>query len=83
MNQLNKPSILLVENIHPVAKEMLESNGYQVDLISHAPSEKELIDLIPKYSALGIRSKTEITSKVLEQASNLLTIGLLHWNKSD
>ncbi len=75
MNQLNKPSILLVENIHPIAKEMLESNGYQVDLISHAPSEKELIDLIPKYSALGIRSKTEITSKVIEKASNLLTIG--------
>jgi D-3-phosphoglycerate dehydrogenase len=75
MNQLNKPSILLVENIHPIAKEMLESNGYQVDLISHAPSEIELIDLIPKYSALGIRSKTEITSKVMEKASHLLTIG--------
>jgi D-3-phosphoglycerate dehydrogenase len=75
MNQLNKPSILLVENIHPIAKEMLESNGYQVDLISHAPSENELIDLIPKYSALGIRSKTEITSKVMEKGSHLLTIG--------
>jgi D-3-phosphoglycerate dehydrogenase len=75
MNQLNKPRILLVENIHSIAKEMLESNGYDVDLISHAPNEQELIDLLPKYSALGIRSKTEITSKVLENCSNLLTIG--------
>lgn len=75
MNQLNKPSILLVENIHPVAKEMLEGHGYLVDLISHAPSEDELIKLIPRYSALGIRSKTEITSKILEHSDNLLTIG--------
>lgn len=34
-------NILLVENVHPVAKERLESEGYKVDLISHAPSEAE------------------------------------------
>ncbi len=75
MNQLNKPSILLVENIHPIAKDMLEGHGYHVDLITHAPTEDELIKLIPHYSALGIRSKTEITSKILEYSDNLLTIG--------
>lgn len=74
MNQ-NKQSILLVENIHPIAKEFLENNGYHVDLLAHSPSEDELIKLIPNYCALGIRSKTELTAKVLENAGNILTIG--------
>ncbi len=67
--------ILLVENIHPIAKEKLEAEGYLVDLISHAPSEDELIKILPNYDALGIRSKTEITKKVLDSISNITTIG--------
>lgn len=70
-----KSRILLVENIHPVAKERLESEGYEVDLLMHAPSEDELIKLLPSYTALGIRSKTEVTKKVLDSISNLTTIG--------
>jgi D-3-phosphoglycerate dehydrogenase len=70
-----KIRILLVENIHPVAREKLESEGYQVDLLTHAPSEEELINLLPGYNALGIRSKTEITKRVLDSVSNLTTIG--------
>lgn len=67
--------ILLVENIHPIAKERLEAEGFAVDLLSHAPSEDELIKLLPQYEALGIRSKTEITKKILESAKHLTTIG--------
>jgi D-3-phosphoglycerate dehydrogenase len=75
MKTLEQPSILLVENIHPVTKEILEGHGYKVDLLSHAPDEAELMSLIPNYCALGIRSKTEITSRVLEKSANILTIG--------
>jgi D-3-phosphoglycerate dehydrogenase len=75
MKNSDKPSILLVENIHPIAKEFLENDGYHVDLMTHAPTEEELVELIPKYCALGIRSKTEITKKVLENSGNILTIG--------
>jgi D-3-phosphoglycerate dehydrogenase / 2-oxoglutarate reductase len=67
--------ILLVENIHPVAKELLEKEGYQVDLLTYAPGEEELIKLLPSYSAIGIRSKTEMTSKVLEHCHSTITIG--------
>jgi len=70
-----KPRILLVENIHPVAKEALEKEGYHVDLLTHAPDEAELIKLLPSYCALGIRSKTEITKKVLESIDSITTIG--------
>lgn len=71
----NSLKILLVENIHPVAKERLEEEGFKVDLISHAPSEDELLKLLPNYQALGIRSKTELTSKVFEQNPHLFVVG--------
>lgn len=67
--------ILLVENIHEVAKERLLSEGFKVDLISHAPSEDELLKLLPNYDVLGIRSKTEITKKVLQNNKHLVAIG--------
>lgn len=72
---MSKLRILLVENIHPVAKQRLEEEGFEVDLLTHAPSEDELIKILPGYSALGIRSKTEITKKVIENNKHLITIG--------
>ncbi|MFA5582711.1 MAG: phosphoglycerate dehydrogenase [Bacteriovoracaceae bacterium] len=68
-------NILLVENIHPIAKERLEAEGFNVDLLSYSPSEDELISLLSKYQALGIRSKTLITKKVLEHSEHLFAIG--------
>lgn len=70
-----KLRILLVENIHPIAKEKLENEGYIVDTLAHAPDEDELIKLLPNYDVLGIRSKTEISKKVLDSVQNLTTIG--------
>lgn len=67
--------ILLVENIHSIAKTRLEEEGYEVDLISYAPSEEELITLLKKYHVLGIRSKTEVTAKVIENSKHLYAIG--------
>lgn len=72
---MTKTRILLVENIHPVAKQTLESDGYQVDALAHAPSEAELIKLLQNYEVLGIRSKTELTAKVLQNAPHLMMIG--------
>lgn len=71
----NSLNILLVENIHPVAKEKLEEEGFKVDLISYAPSEEELLKTLPKYQVLGIRSKTELTAKVLENNPHLFAVG--------
>ncbi len=67
--------ILLTENIHPVAKQRLEDEGYQVDLIAHAPSEDEFVTLLKNYQVLGIRSKSEITEKILKANPHLKTIG--------
>lgn len=67
--------ILLVENIHSVAQQKLQEEGYHVDLLSHAPSEDEYLELLKKYDVLGIRSKSEITEKILIQNPHLLAIG--------
>lgn len=72
---MSELKILLVENIHEVAKTRLEEEGFLVDLISHAPGEDELNQLLPQYQVLGIRSKTEITKNILAKNKHLLSIG--------
>ncbi|MFN7904522.1 MAG: phosphoglycerate dehydrogenase [Pseudobdellovibrionaceae bacterium] len=72
---MKTPRILLVENIHSIAKEILQHEGFSVDLITNSPGESELIDLLKKYDVLGLRSKTEVTEKVIQQSSHLLAIG--------
>lgn len=71
----NRIKVLLLENIHQSAKEMMEKEGYQVELLSSALNEDELIEKIKGVSILGIRSKTNLTSKVIEYADRLLAVG--------
>lgn len=68
---------LLLENINPLATELLESKGFEVSNTKGALDESDLIDAIDGVDVLGIRSKTHVTSRVLAspQASQLLTIG--------
>jgi D-3-phosphoglycerate dehydrogenase len=73
--RMNPIKVLLLESIHPIAKTRLEEEGFSVDLLGHSPPEAELSDLVKKYQVLGIRSKTEVTEKVLKANSDLLTIG--------
>lgn len=67
--------ILLLESIHPVARERLSAAGFDVELIDGALSENELAKRLPGVSAIGIRSKTQMPKSVLERAPDLLAIG--------
>lgn len=67
--------MLLLENIHPVAVEVLEARGFEVELLSGSLSEDELIARLPGVSLLGIRSNTTVTERVLESAPGLLAVG--------
>ncbi len=67
--------VLLLENIHPVAVEVLEARGFEVDLRLGSLSEDELVEALPGVHLLGIRSNTHITPRVLDAASDLLSIG--------
>jgi D-3-phosphoglycerate dehydrogenase / 2-oxoglutarate reductase len=63
--------ILLLENISQGAVEYFKSQGFQVDWFPKAWSEGELLEKIGQYHAIGIRSKTKITEKVLKAASKV------------
>ena len=67
--------ILLLENIHPVAAEILATEGFAVETLKSALSKSELIQKIKNIHILGIRSKTQVTEKVLAAADRLLSIG--------
>jgi D-3-phosphoglycerate dehydrogenase / 2-oxoglutarate reductase len=72
--QKNKTKILLLENIHPLTKELLGQEGFQVETLSHALKEPELKEKIHDVNILGIRSKTQITETILKNAPDLLSV---------
>ena len=71
----NQIKVLLLENIHSHAKEIFQSESFQVETLSGALSEDQLIEKIRDAHVLGIRSKTQVTAKVFEAAGRLLTLG--------
>lgn len=72
----DKIKILLLENISDVSVEEFKEAGYtNVRKLTAALTEKELIQEIKDVHLLGIRSKTQITDKVLLRANKLLGIG--------
>lgn len=66
---------LLLENVHPVATEILRASGFDVETRSGALDEAELIEALDGVHVLGIRSKTTVTRKVLESSPHLLAVG--------
>lgn len=71
----NRIKVLLLENVHSDAFEILKEEGYQVEKHTGAMSEAELSEAIKGVSILGIRSKTQVTKEVLQNADRLLAIG--------
>ncbi|MBX7114033.1 MAG: phosphoglycerate dehydrogenase [Myxococcaceae bacterium] len=67
--------VLLLENIHALAEEMLKKHGFEVIRADGALKEDELIKKLAGVQLLGIRSKTHVTPRVLEAAPDLLGIG--------
>jgi D-3-phosphoglycerate dehydrogenase len=67
--------VLLLENIHPSARELFDAEGFQVELLPKALPEDELIERVRDAHVLGIRSKTRVTPRVLAEGKRLLSVG--------
>ncbi|KAI0734459.1 hypothetical protein C8Q72DRAFT_806374 [Fomitopsis betulina] len=67
--------LLILENISQEAVRTFQAQGFHVDHHTKAMSEDELVEKIGQYHAIGIRSKTKITERVIKAASKLLVIG--------
>ena len=71
-----KINILFLENISDIAVQHFNASGYaNVKKINGALTEPELIAAIKDVHLLGIRSKTQITAKILDAAKKLQAIG--------
>ena len=70
----NRIKILLLENVHQDAFTKLSSDGFSVETVSKSLSEDELIEKIKDVHVLGIRSKTNVTQKVIDAADKLMVV---------
>lgn len=71
-----KIQILFLENISESAARNFKVQGYsQVTRIGKALTEDELVEAVRNVHILGIRSKTQITPRVLAAAKKLQAIG--------
>lgn len=80
MSQLSldksKIRFLLLEGIHKNAINVLNRHGYSnIDYLRTALDEDALIEKIRNAHFVGIRSRTEITERVLQAADKLIAIG--------
>jgi D-3-phosphoglycerate dehydrogenase / 2-oxoglutarate reductase len=71
----SKMRILLLENIHPLAVERFQREGYEVDTVKGALDEAELSERLKGVHILGLRSKTRVSAAALAGADRLLAMG--------
>jgi D-3-phosphoglycerate dehydrogenase len=72
----DKLKFVLLEGIHPSAVDALAADGYtQVVTAPKALAGKELVDAIADAHFVGIRSRTQLTADVIEQAVKLTAVG--------
>lgn len=71
----NRINVLLLENVHQDAVKIMKEEGYNVTTHPGAMDEDELSERIKDVSIIGIRSKTHLTKKVLENANRLIGVG--------
>ena len=72
----DKIKILLLEGVHQSALETLKANGYtNIEYLKTSLGEADLIEKIKDAHFIGIRSRTQLTEKVLNEATKLVGIG--------
>lgn len=71
----SKINVLLLENIDRAAVDHFEAEGYSVESLTKGLSEDELIEKLTDVHVLGIRSRTQITERVLNNAKRLMVVG--------
>ncbi|NIB42731.1 phosphoglycerate dehydrogenase [Pseudomaricurvus alkylphenolicus] len=72
----SKIRFLLLEGVHQSAVNTLEAAGYtNVEYLKTSLPEEELIEKIKTAHFVGIRSRTQLTRRVFENAPKLIAVG--------
>src|SRR6476469_4297646 len=70
-----KPRVLLLENIHSVARDLFLQSRFEVEMLKSALSPEALVDKLQGFDVLGIRSKTNIPDEVFAKSPRLFALG--------
>ena len=72
----DKIKILLLEGLHQSAVQSFKNQGYSnIEYLKTSLDEAELIEKIRDVHFIGIRSRTQLTEKVLDAATKLAAVG--------
>ncbi len=68
--------VLIIHKAHPVIVDLFECNGFAVDTILNL-SKDELINILPNYEILIVRSALEVDKEIIDASTKLKAIGRL------
>ncbi len=72
----DKIKILLLEGVHQSAVDAFNAAGYHnIDYVTTALSEPELLERIRDAHFVGIRSRSQLTAQIFAQAPKLVAVG--------
>ncbi|MAF97778.1 MAG: phosphoglycerate dehydrogenase [Micavibrio sp.] len=66
--------VLISDKLDPLAQEIFERNGIEVDF-KPGLSPEEQLEIIDQYDGLAIRSSTTVTPEMIKKATNLKVVG--------
>src|SRR5216110_1293123 len=72
---MSPPKVLIADSISQRGVDELSRDGALEVAIKTGSSEKELVDLIPAFSGLVVRSQTRVTSDILNAGTKLRVVG--------
>jgi D-3-phosphoglycerate dehydrogenase len=72
---MQPPKVLIADSISQRGGDELARDGALEVTIKTGLNETELVEIIPPFSALVVRSHTKVTADVLKAASNLRVVG--------
>jgi D-3-phosphoglycerate dehydrogenase len=70
-----KIRVVLLENIHPRAEEMMIAEGFKVERLTKAFEGPKLIELARDAHLLGIRSASTVRKDIIDACPRLLSVG--------
>jgi len=71
----DKIRVVLLENIHPRAEQLLAAEGFKVDRLKGALEGRALVEAIADAHAIGIRSGSLVKAEAIAACPRLLAIG--------
>lgn len=66
--------VLFIDDTHPLLKEILEDNGFQIDS-SPLISREDILKIIHEYTGIIIRSRVKIDKEFIDRATGLRFVG--------